>query len=82
MKKSVCQRIHAKRRAVERYSLDLNRQDLRNIVTVIQSNKATPVEKQSHRVTVFDLTYNEVDVRVVYDKQRKTIVTFLPKEDL
>lgn len=80
MKKSVCQRIHAKRRAEERYALELNRDDLRNIVQRIQQNQATHVEKQSHRVSVFDLTYNNIDVRVVYDKNRKTIVTFLPKE--
>lgn len=74
------QRIHAKRRAYERHGLVLNRQHLREIVTLIQRQKATLVERTSLRVTVWELTYLDIPIRVVYDAKRKTIVTFLPIE--
>jgi len=39
------------------------------------------VERQSHRITVWDLNFKGKEVRVVYDNQRKSIVTFLPPKD-
>jgi hypothetical protein len=38
------------------------------------------VERQSLRVTVFDVEMRAQCCRVAYDKQRHTIVTFLPKD--
>jgi hypothetical protein len=45
---------------------------------MIQEGEAQFVEKQSNRVSIFQLTYKEKSVKVVYDKLRKTIVSFLP----
>lgn len=75
--KARAQRIHAKRRAYQRYGLVLNKWDLRELVTAIQSNKATHVEKRSNRVSEWDVQFHGETVRVVYDNMRKTIVTFL-----
>lgn len=77
--KAQTQRRHAIRRAHERHGLQLTRQDLNDIVRQIQSDKATFVERQSLRVSLFDVVVHERSVRVVYDRQRKTIVSFLPE---
>lgn len=78
--KASCQRAHAKRRALQRYSLILNRQDLDDIVSKIKSRDAEFVERQSNRVTIWRLSFKETLIRVVYDSLRHTIVTFLPLE--
>lgn len=76
--KDIAERKHARRRALQRYDLDLRDEDLDLITGMIQTGKATFVEKQSNRVSVFTLKFKEKDVKVVYDRQRQNIVTFLP----
>lgn len=78
--KYACQIKHAQRRALERYGIHCSYADLISIRDQIQSQRAAFVERQSHRVTVWDLTHQQKEVRVVYDNQRKMIVTFLPPE--
>ena len=98
MLKSRAQRHHAKARGAERYGLVLTNDDLKGIVQDIQRGKATLVEKQSRRVTIFDVTVwrpamepygalcREIEgvqvpvvARVVYDKERGQIASFLPR---
>jgi hypothetical protein len=79
-KKKVAQRRHAKRRAAERYGLELNRHDMRTLVEQIQHGDAEFIERQSLRVSVWWVTVGGKRCRVVYDRLRKTIVTFLPEE--
>ena len=55
--KASFQREHAKRRALQRYSLILNRQDLDDIVSKIKSRDAEFVERQSNRVTIWRLSF-------------------------
>lgn len=50
----------------------------RRIVNVIQSSRSRVVERQSLRVSVHDVDLDGVTVRVVYDRHRKQVVTFLP----
>jgi hypothetical protein len=78
--KARAQTKHAKRRAFERYGVELNRHQLRELADLIRTGKAEFVEKQSHRVSVFRVPIGDTTARVVYDRQRKTIVTFLPPE--
>lgn len=74
------QRIHAKRRALERYDLDLNRHQMDELVRMIQRGQGRLLEKQSLRVSTFELNAFDKILYVVYDKHRKTIVTFLPEQ--
>lgn len=78
--KSEAQNRHAKRRAMERYGIDLNRHKRLEMVHMIQNGKAECVRKQSHRVSIFSLQYEGKEVIVVYDRQRKTLASFLPIE--
>lgn len=79
--KKRCQRIHSKKRALERYNLVLNRFDFREIIKIIHSGKTLEAYSISNRVTVHKLIYADILLRVVYDKMRKEIVTFLPFEN-
>lgn len=71
---------HAKRRAEERYGLNLNKEARHEIVQMIQSNKAEFVGKQSNNRTLWRVQYQDQSLNVVYDKARSTMCTVLPKE--
>lgn len=76
------QKHHAQRRARERFGIYLTDNDVNEIIKMIQnaSKKVLFVEKQSNRVSVFQVTYGDEVFGVVYDKIRKMIVTVLKKE--
>lgn len=69
---------HSVRRAKERYGLDLSASDIDDIVVEIQAQKAKFIARQSNRLTVFQVVIGSTVCNVVYDSNRKTIVTFLP----
>lgn len=75
--KAKCQTIHARRRAIERYGVEL---DVKAAVMQIKTGIARFLEKQSLRVSVFEIVQNGVIFPVVYDRYRQTIVTCLPQE--
>ncbi len=77
--KATAQRYHARQRALERYGLDLTDDDLEVLVRRVQAGTdVTLFDKQSHRVTTWIMNVRGITCRVVYDKTRKTIVSFLP----
>jgi len=78
MTKAKAQTRHAKRRAMERYGITMNTESL---VRQIQTGQdAIFVWKQSRRVSHWDVVYKGEMLRVVYDKERQTVITVLPKE--
>lgn len=81
MKKTRSYKIHTARRAIERYGFEFTMATLASFVNQIQSNKGQFVKRTSNRVTVWDVSHpdTEENIRVVYDKIRKSIVTILPK---
>jgi len=78
--KSKAQRIHAKRRCAQRYGVPLSDQLQDELIGKIQSGQATIVHKQSHRVSIFDVAHGDRTLRVVYDRNTKQLVTFLPPD--
>lgn len=80
MKKAKCQKLHFKKRIRERYGENFSEQDIKNIIRLIQEDKATLIETQSNRVSKFKVIYKNVEIDVCYDKNRKTLITALPKE--
>ena len=88
MNKADAEMSHAIRRARlnERAGLDLTVEDylwLSNCIRRQGSTKKTRapvrfVERQSQRVTVWDILLNGITLRAVYDSHRGRIVTFLP----
>lgn len=81
MKKKKSQRLHFRRRALERVGFAIGERAIREMVRRIQEGEATFVRRQSNRVTLWEVEVPEEDgrkVRCVYDKRTKEIVTVLP----
>lgn len=79
--KEDCQIRHAKLRAMQRYGLRLTDHEYTNLCHMIRKGTGKIIFKQSNRVTVHKLEWKEIEMTVVYDKVRGTIVTFLPNAD-
>lgn len=78
------QRLHCIKRIRERVGIILTDQEYDHIVSCIRNEKKSDhfridyVRPQTNRLDIFEITFNGKEpVDVVYDKQRKTIVTVL-----
>jgi hypothetical protein len=78
--KADAQRIHAERRCFERYGAHLTDVMHEALVRQIQRGDAKLLEKQSLRLSLYRVSWEGEPMRVVYDRNRKTLVTFLPLE--
>lgn len=78
--KTDAEKKHAMRRFAQRFPRELTSLEYDFLVKHIQDGKAKFIEKQSNRVSVFQVKINEVTAIAVYDKSRKTIITFLNEE--
>jgi len=79
--KRICERIHAKRRALERYGLSLTTHNLKEIGEQIWIEKnAFFIRRQSQRVTLWKVIYQNTSMYVVYDALRESVVTVLSPE--
>ena len=76
--KAKAQINHACKRLGQRYDIFADTKTIEAMVKYIQDGNAEFIEKQSNRVSVFKVTWADKDIKVVYDKMRKTIVTALP----
>lgn len=85
--KAHAQRAHARRRAMERYGINLGPASYERLVRLIQRSesyrkpaKVVFVQKRSNRVRLFWVWSGEDGgwLPVVYDRIRKQIVTILP----
>lgn len=74
------QQRHTQQRALARTGLNISARQQDAIVQQIQRGECTLVRKQSNRVTVFDVEYEEMTLRVVYDRQRKSLATIMTPE--
>ena|SRR3989344_2761338 len=74
-------RMHAKRRAFERYGITLNRHDVKQIVQMIRDGSGKFLRRQSRIRVHWEVEFRSVKMRVVYDSLRDEIITFLPFED-
>lgn len=80
LSKKASESIHAKKRLKQRYGLELNSKQLREIVVMIMLNKSDGIEKQSNRVSKHKVRYMGKDIIVLYDKIRKNIITALTED--
>ena len=79
MNKKKSQHKHARKRALERYGIDYS-ENLKNELRgkIKRKSQAKFLYKSSLRVSVWEIEHNDNKFKVVYDKKRKNIVTFLP----
>lgn len=70
---------HAVNRAYLRYEVNITETDIAKMCRMIQAHeRCTLIEKQSNRVSIYKLNYNEQEMMAVYDRLRNVIVSFLP----
>lgn len=72
---------HAKMRALERFGFELNNHDYNYLCNEIKNGNSKILHKQSNRVTIHSIFWKSVEMTVVYDKLRNTIVSFLPNSE-
>jgi hypothetical protein len=76
MTKTEALRRHTKRRALQRHGLTLNRHDLRELASLARTG--IHLDRRSNRVSKKRIEFRGRTLDVVYDHDRKTIVTVLP----
>ncbi len=74
------QKIHAKKRALERFDLNLTNDDLIHIGAKIKKGESIYIRKMSNRVKLHQVEYNGQILKVVYDKLRHQVVSFLTED--
>ena len=72
---------HAYHRLKQRYGLTMSRALHAEIVECIQKGNAEVLEKQSNRVSLFMVEVRNTEIKIVYDKIRKQVITVLPQDD-
>jgi hypothetical protein len=76
------ERLHARRRARERYGIEVGPATRKAILAAIANGRHTLVQRSSLRVSVHDVTVDGIPMRVVLDRHRNELVTFLPRPPL
>ena len=78
MNKRKCELRHVSQRYTERVGVAPSRALITDLINQIQTGEAEFIRKQSNRVTIWRVPHDGSDLKVVYDKQRKMVVTVMP----
>ena len=70
---------HARQRFIERYGIDLTPVLHEEICDLIKKGIGTLIEKQSLRVSVWEVDCQGQKIKVCYDRKRHLIITVLPE---
>lgn len=82
LSKKKCQQDHFSKRCIDRIGYQLTQTTVEKIIQDIQEGKLEFVEKQSNRISKFKYEVLDKSFILVYDRQRKTLVTILyPDEE-
>lgn len=71
---------HARRRARERYDLNLDPSEVACIVNKILRGESVVLARQSVRVSIHQVHYKDRWLIAVYDRKRRQIASFLPDD--
>ena len=74
------QKIHAKKRAQERFGVNLTSEEYEALCKTIKNNGAHLIKKLSNTRSIFNLCHKGKDLFAVYNKTTGRIVTFLSLE--
>jgi len=72
---------HTKLRAAQRYSVSINRKEIKGIIETIQKGGAVASQRWSHGVSLQIVTHHGVDIAVLYSKTHKELLACLPATD-
>jgi len=76
--KAKAQKIHFNRRLIQRYGIEINKNEYAQLSEVARQN--TNSTKITNRLKKTTIKIKGVKVDVVYDKFRRTLATALPKK--
>ncbi len=79
--KTISQKLHFKKRFLERVGIDCDRRLHNEILSNVQNGKYKVHCKQSNRVTVFEMNHESRDYLIFYDRMRKSLITIIPAEE-
>lgn len=71
------QRIHVARRSLQRYGKSLSAKTQDVMAQLIRAGKGKFVRRGSNRVSIWDLDFNGLTYRLVYDKHTKQLASVL-----
>jgi AraC-like DNA-binding protein len=80
--KKAASRKHFSTRLQQRYNLTLTNADERAILWLIHAGRHQHARRQTNRTSRITLEYHGQLLTVIYDKQRKCLVTALPPKRL
>jgi hypothetical protein len=66
---------------LDRHGIELTDKLETEIINQIHTGSAVLIEKQSLRVSMWEITVEENKIKILYDKMRKQIITAIPKDD-
>ncbi len=75
------QRLHTKHRLAERYAVAVSTNDVFLMAKRIAHGEAKFISRQSKHVVQCWLVHQGVALRLVYDRQQRSILTALPPAD-
>lgn len=76
------ERSHTKRRLAERYGLEVSIDEIFQMAKSIAHGHGTLIAHQSRHVDHWQLVYQGQALRLVFDRQRRSIITALPPTPL
>lgn len=82
MNKATCERVHCRRRAIERYGKPLSRHTLHCFVQAIKGGRAVFLKRSSNSRTNWAVWHDAQWWPVVYHKGTQQILTVLPQSAL
>ena len=75
------QRLHTKQRLAERYGLAVSTNDVFLMAKRIAHGESRLISRQSKYVVQCWLTHEGTALRLVYDRQQRSVLTALPAQD-
>lgn len=72
------ERSHTKLRLAQRYGMNATSADIFQMAKLIAHGHATLIDRQSKHVARWHLIYQGQQLRLVFDAQRRSIITALP----
>jgi len=75
MKKRQSEMIHFIKRMKERFNILINEDEYKKLKSMIGSNDAIFIEKESHSRYHYYLNYNNNKIRVVYNVKTRSLIT-------
>lgn len=72
---------HFKRRLASRYNLIVNHKSIIDLLNLVGTNKCRFIYKCSNTRSVYEISYQNMLIKVLYDKVRKMFITAIPFSD-